>query len=261
MARAAAPLGTVLITGAARRIGAAIARDLAGRGYGVVIHYRNSASEAKALRAEIASAGGRAALCEADLDKPAEAETLIDRAAIAIGEPLTALVNNASLFAFDRAGEVARDGMERHFRTNLLAPVLLAKHLVRQLPEGGQGAIVNLLDQKLANPNPDFFSYSLTRYAMAGATTMMAQDFCGRCRVNAVAPGITLPSGDQSEEEFKATGTANLLRRLSSPAQVADAVAMLLGNPAINGQCIWVDGGQRFMDQPRDVMFMERGAA
>lgn len=261
MGGAEAPLGTVLVTGAARRIGAAIARDLAGRGHGVVIHYRTSAVEAKALQAEIAAAGGKAALCAADLDQPAEAETLIDRAAIAIGEPLTGLVNNASLFAFDRAGDVTREGMERHFRTNLLAPVLLARHLVRQLPEGAVGAIVNLLDQKLANPNPDFFSYSLTRYAMAGATTMMAQDFAGRCRVNAVAPGITLPSGDQSEEEFQRTGTANLLGRLSSAEYVADAVAMLLGNPAVNGQCIWVDGGQRFMNQPRDVMFMGRDAA
>lgn len=256
-----APLATVLVTGAARRIGAAIARELAGRGHAVVIHYRSSSAEAKALLAEITAAGGRAALCEADLDKAAEAETLIDRAAIAIGEPLTGLVNNASLFAFDRAGDATREGMERHFRINMLAPVLLAKHLVGQLPEGRQGAIVNLLDQKLANPNPDFFSYSLTRYAMAGATTMMAQDFAGRCRVNAVAPGITLPSCDQSEEEFRATGTANLLQRLSSPDHVADAVAMLLGNPAIDGQCIWVDGGQRFMDQPRDVMFMGRNAA
>lgn len=261
MERAAAPLGTVLVTGGARRIGAAIARELARRSYKVVIHYRNSAVDAQALQAEIAAAGGHAALCRADLDRAAEAETLIDRAVIAIGEPLTALVNNASLFVFDRAAEVTVRKMEQHFRTNLLAPVLLAKHLVRQLPKGKQGAIVNLLDQKLANPNPDFFSYTLTRYALAGATTMMAQDFVGRCRVNAVAPGITTPSGDQSEDEFKAIGTANLLQRLSSPAYVADAVRMLIGNSAINGQCIWVDGGQRFMDQPRDVMFMGSEAA
>lgn len=259
MAGADRPLGNVLVTGAARRIGAAIARDLAAHGYGVVIHYRRSAAQAKALQADIAAAGGRAVLCEADLDRSAEAEALIDRAAIALGEPLSGLVNNASLFAFDRAGDVTREGLERHFRVNLLAPVLLAKHLVRQLGKGLEGAIVNLLDQKLANPNPDFYSYSLSRYAMAGATTMMAQDFAGRCRVNAVAPGITLPSGAQSREEFEAVARENLLRRPSSPEQVAGAVRMLMGNGAINGQCIWVDGGQRFMDQPRDVMFMGKG--
>lgn len=252
------PSGSVLITGAARRIGAAIARCLAARGHGVVIHYRNSAQEAKALLAGIVAQGGRGASCQADLDRPDEAEALIDRASAALGEPLIALVNNASLFAFDRAADVTPEALERHFRTNLLAPVLLAKHLVRQLPQGRQGAIVNLLDQKLVNPNPDFFSYSLTRYALAGATTMMAQEFAGRCRVNAVAPGLTLPSGGQSEEEFRETGKANLLGRLSSPGHVADAVAMLLTSPAVNGQCIWVDGGQRFLNQPRDVMFMSR---
>lgn len=255
------PLGNVLVTGAARRIGAEIARVLAAQGYAVVIHYRNSSDDAKALQAEIARAGGKAALCEADLADPADVETLIDRAAIALGEPLTALVNNASLFEYDRASDVTREAMDRHFRINMLAPVLLAKHLVRQLPAGVAGAVVNLLDQKLANPNPDFFSYSLTRYALAGATTMMAQEFAGRCRVNAVAPGITLPSGGQSEAEFAAVGRENLLQRVSSPSNVAGAVRMLLGNAAINGQCIWVDGGQRFMNQPRDVMFLGGEAA
>lgn len=255
------PLGNVLVTGAGKRIGAVIARDLAAHGYGVVIHYRQSAGEAKALQAEIGAAGGRAVLCDGDLAHPAEAETLVDRAVIALGGPLHALVNNASLFDFDRAHDVKRQGLERHFRTNVMAPVLLAKQLVRQLPEGRMGAIVNLLDQKIVNPNPDFFSYSLSRYAMAGATTLMAQDFTGRCRVNAVAPGITLPSGGQSGDEFDAVAKDNLLARASSPLHVADAVRMLLANPGINGQCIWVDGGQRFMNQPRDVMFMGQGAA
>ena len=253
------PLGNVLVTGGGRRIGAAIARHLAAHGYGVVIHYRHSADEAKALLAEIAAAGGRAALCKGDLADPAEAETLVDRAAIALGEPLHALVNNASLFEFDRAHDATREGLERHFRTNVMAPALLAKGLVRQLPEGRMGAIVNLLDQKLANPNPDFFSYSLSRYAMAGATTLMAQDFGGRCRVNGVAPGITLPSGGQSADAFDAVAKDNLLARASSPLHVAEAVRMLLTNDGINGQCIWVDGGQRFMNQPRDVMFIGQG--
>ena len=255
------PLGNVLVTGASKRIGAAIARTLAAQGYGVVIHYRQSADEAKVLQAEVVAAGGRAVLCDADLADPADVETLIDRAAIALGEPLHALVNNASMFDFDRAHDATREGLEQHFRTNVMAPALLAKRLVQQLAEGRKGAIVNLLDQKLVNPNPDFFSYSLSRYALAGATTLMAQDFAGRCRVNAVAPGITLPSAGQSAEEFDAVAKANLLARPSSELHVADAVRMLLANPGINGQCIWVDGGQRFMNQPRDVMFLGRGAA
>ncbi|MCF8707507.1 SDR family oxidoreductase [Rhizorhapis sp. SPR117] len=256
-----APAGNVLVTGAARRIGAAIARDLAAHGHGVVIHYHKSGDEAKTLQAEIVAAGGRAVLCEADLAKAGEAEALIDRAGIALGEPLTALVNNASLFAFDRAADVTRDALERHYQINVIAPVILARDLVRQLPDGMQGVIVNLLDQKLANPNPDFFSYSLSRYAMAGATMLMAQEFAGRCRVNGVAPGITLPSADQSDAAFAAVARENLLERVSNAQYLADAVRMLLRNDAINGQCLWVDGGQRFMNQPRDVMFMEQGAA
>lgn len=257
MAGAERPLGNVLVTGAGRRIGTEIARDLAAHGYGVVIHYRSSDGEAKALQARIVAEGGRAVLCAADLSDPSEAEALIGRAATILGEPLHALVNNASLFEFDRAHDVTLDALERHYRTNLMAPALLAKQFMRQLPDGRNGAIVNLLDQKLANPNPDFFSYSLARYALAGATTLMAQDFAGRCRVNGVAPGITLPSSSgQTDEEFTAVSAQNLLRRPSSPAQVAAAVRMLLESPAINGQCIWVDGGERFTHQPRDIMFL-----
>ena len=256
MTGADAPLGNVLVTGAGQRIGAAVARTLAAHGYCVVIHYRRSADAAQALQAEIAANGGRAVLCDADLADPAEAETLVKRAAILLGEPLDALVNNASLFDFDRARSTTRENLDRHYRTNAIAPAILARQLFLQLPEGRQGAVVNLLDQKLANPNPDFFSYSLSRYALAGATTLMAQDFGGRCRVNAVAPGLTLPSAGQSDEVFDAIAGKNLLRRPSSASYVADAVRFLIECPGINGQCIWVDGGERFIKQPRDVMFL-----
>lgn len=257
MAGADNPLGNVLVTGAAQRIGAAIATALATYGYGVVIHYRRSAREAKALQAKLLKSGCRAALCQADLTDRTDMEGLVDRAASAIGAPLSALVNNASMFEFDRAKDVTYERLDLHLRANLMAPAFLAKHFVRQLPAGSMGAIVNLLDQKLANPNPDFFSYSLSRYALAGATTLMAQDFSGHARVNAVAPGITLPSGGQGKTEFDAVAGENLLKAKSSPLHVAEAVRMLIASPAINGQCIWVDGGQRFMSQRRDVMFMK----
>lgn len=261
MSGADSPLGNVLVTGAAQRIGAVIVRTLAACGYGVVIHYRRSGREAKALQAELLRWGCRVALCRADLGDPEEAETLIGTAVAALNAPLHALVNNASLFEFDRARDVTQGRLETHLRANLVAPALLAKQFVRQLPLDTTGAIVNLLDQKLANPNPDFFSYSLSRYALAGATTLMAQDFAGHARVNAVAPGITLPSGGQGTVEFDAVASNNLLKRASSPLHVAEAVRMLIGNPAINGQCIWVDGGQRFMNQPRDVMFLKEPSA
>src|SRR3546814_470164 len=138
--------------------------------------------------------------------------------------PFHALVNNASVFAFDRASDATQAGLEAHFRANVFAPILLAKCFVQQLPNGARGAIVNLLDQKLANPNPDFFGYSVGRYALAGATTLMAQDYLGRCRVNAVAPGITLHSGGQSKEEFEMVARHNLLGRASSSQHVAAAV-------------------------------------
>ncbi len=239
---------TVLVTGGARRLGGAIARRLAADGWRVVIHYGRSGDEAESLTAAIGAAG----TVGGDL---AELEAIGDlwaRACEVAGGPIDGLVNSASQFEYDRPGAIDAGLAARLYAVNCTAPGLLAGCLAAQR---GQGAVVNLLDQKLANPNPDFFSYTLSKAALAHATTLCAQAFAPRVRVNAVAPGLTLPSGDQSAAEFDRVARENLLRRPVGADAIADAVAWLLEAESVTGQTIYVDGGQRFVRRDGDVMF------
>ena len=244
--------GTVLVTGGAKRLGAAIARAVAAAGARVVIHYGRSAAEAEALAAELDGA-----TVQGDLADTAGAAALFARARAAAGGPIAGLVNSASMFEYDRPEGIDPVLAARLHAVNAVTPALLAAALAAQ-DDVDDGAVVNLLDQKLANPNPDFFSYSLSKYALAGATEMLAQALAPRVRVNAVAPGITLPSGDQSEADFAAVARDNLLRRPVGAANVAEAVVYLLGARSVTGQTLYVDAGQRFVKRDGDVMFEGR---
>lgn len=240
---------TVLVTGGAKRLGAAIARAVAASGERVVLHHRASRDEAEALAAEL---GG---VCvSGDLADTADVAALFERACVAAGGPIDGLVNSASAFEFDAADAVDPALAARLYAVNCTAPVLLASALAAQTGLE-DGAVVNLLDQKLANPNPDFFSYSCAKFALAGATTMLAQGLAPAVRVNAVAPGLTLSSGDQSVEQFDRVAHANLLHRPVGAEAVAEAVVYLLGARSVTGQTLYVDCGQRFVPSPRDVMF------
>ena len=239
---------TVLVTGGAKRLGAAIVRRLAAEEHRVVIHYGASRAEAEALAADV---GG--AVVAGDLADLAGVDALFERAVAAAGSPIDALVNSASAFEFDTPAHVDPALFARLSAINAGAPVLLASALARQGTESG--AIVNLLDQKLANLNPDFFSYTCAKAALAAATPMLAQALAPRVSVNAVSPGLTLPSADQSEAEFAAVASRNLLRRPVSAECVAAAVAYLIGSSGVTGQTIHVDAGQRFVASQRDVMF------
>lgn len=241
---------TVLVTGAARRIGAAISRHLVGAGWRVAIHYHEHEGEALALADSLP---GAIAL-PGDLADPDLPAALVAAARAGFGAPLAGLVNSASLFRFDSAPRIDRALLVEHHAVNLAAPALLASALALQ-DDLVDGAVVNLLDQKLANPNPDFFSYSSAKFALAGATTMLAQALAPRIRVNAVSPGITLPSGGQSETEFRAVASDNLLRRPVAIDDIARAVAWLLDARGVTGQNLFVDCGQRFVPSARDVMF------
>jgi NAD(P)-dependent dehydrogenase (short-subunit alcohol dehydrogenase family) len=243
---------TVLVTGGAKRLGAAIARACAAAGWRVVVHYGASAAEAQALAAEL---GGAAV--HGDLADPVGVAALFARARDVAGGPIAALVNSASLFAYDRPEAIDPALAAQLHAINAVTPAMLAAALAAQ-DDLADGAVVNLLDQKLANPNPDFFSYSLSKYALAGATEMLAQALAPKVRVNAVAPGITLPSGDQSEAEFAAVAADNLLRRPVGAAAVAEAVVYLLGARSVTGQTLYVDCGQRFLRRDGDVMFEGR---
>lgn len=240
---------TVLVTGGARRLGAEIARACAAAGWRVALHYGSSRDEAEALAAEL---GGIA--LHADLADPVAAARLIADAAAWAGEPVSGLVNSASEFTFDDPARFDPALLQHLTAVNLAAPLALARELAAQ-PGLEEGAIVNLLDQKVANPNPDYFSYTCTKLALAGATELMAQAFAPRVRVNAVSPGLTLKSGGQSDAEFAEVARANLLERPVGAQAVADAVAWLLDARSVTGHNLFVDCGQRFVKRDGDVMF------
>ena len=240
---------TILVTGGAKRLGAAIARGLAGAGHRVVIHYGGSRDDAERLAVEI---GG--VTVQGDLADAAAVPALFARARDAAGGAIHGLVNSASAFEFDRPDGIDTNLAARLYAINCTAPSLLASALAAQ-EDLAEGAVVNLIDQKLANPNPDFFSYSCAKIALAGATEMMAQAFAPRVRVNAVSPGLTLKSGDQSDAAFERVARANLLQRPVGAEAVADAVVYLIGARSVTGQNLFVDCGQRFLKRDGDVMF------
>lgn len=243
---------TVVVTGAAKRIGAAIARRLAADEWRVAVHYGSSQAEAEA----VAGAIGGIAL-SGELADPATPDRLIAAARARFGTPVAALVNSASVFEFDSVREFDPALLARLMQVNLAAPIALARALAGQL-DLEDGAVVNLLDQKVGNLNPDFLSYTCTKLALAGATEMLAQALAPRVRVNAVSPGLTLASGDQSDGEFARVAGANLLQRPVGAEAIADAVAWLLDARGVTGQNVFVDNGQRFLKRDGDVMFEGR---
>nr|WP_297352889.1 SDR family oxidoreductase [uncultured Caldimonas sp.] len=251
----------VLVTGAAKRLGREIALELARGGFDVAVHYRHSQPEAQACAQELRQLGVRAEVFAADLADEAACKTLLPTIVARMGQ-VDAVVNNASLFEYDDATSFTHAAMERHWRANTAAPVLLAQALHAHLQaRSAQGCVVNLVDQKLWNPNPDYFSYTLSKAALEAATTLLAQALAPTVRVAGVAPGVTLVSGPMSESQFDAAHRLTPLRRSSTPLDVARAVRFLIESPAITGTTLLVDGGQHLAAQPRDVLFLAEGAA
>lgn len=247
------PQRNVLVTGGGKRIGAAIARRLAAAGWGVVIHHNASGAEARALSAELP----RAWTIQADLADAAAAAALPAQAAALAGS-LHGLVNNASLFEYDTPQAFDPAGFARHMAVNLLAPALLTQGFAAALAEG-EGAVVNLLDNRLYAANPDYFTYALSKYGLAGMTEMHALAYAPRIRVNGVAPSIALLSGDQSDDNFRRAHSNNPLARGVSAEEVAAAVAYLLDAPSTTGTVLLVDAGQRLRRRGRDVAFPQVG--
>jgi NAD(P)-dependent dehydrogenase (short-subunit alcohol dehydrogenase family) len=248
----AAPAGAALVTGGAKRIGAMIARHLAARGQTVVIHHRSSPDEAAALAAEIRAGGGTAFTLEADLAQPDQAERVIEQAQALAGR-LSLLVNNASRFVFDKPATVTADQLAAHLAPNLVAPVLLARDFAARI--AGSGVVINILDQKLANLNPDFFSYTLSKAALAAATEMLAMALAPTIRVCGIAPGLTMIAPKQTPETFDRAWASTPLRQGSSAADIARAVAFIIDTPSITGTTLYVDGGEHLMHRGRDVSF------
>lgn len=248
----AASRGAALVTGAARRIGRALALKAAEAGYDVAVHHLNSTDEAQAVCAEIEGHGRKAVALAADLRSPEAVDGLIPEAQAALG-PVTLLVNNASLFHDDRVGSIGWDDYDAHLETNLRAPVMLAQAFAGALPAGREGLIVNLLDQRVWKPTPQFFSYSLSKSALWAATRTLAQALAPSIRVNAIGPGPTLPSIHQDEDAFAAECDGVPLKDRATPEDIAAALAYLIDARKVTGQMIAVDAGQHLGWRTPDI--------
>lgn len=241
--------GVALVTGGARRIGRTIALALAGAGFDVVIHHRAAGDDLSVI-GEIEALGRRSAAVAADLSDEAQVRGVIPAATAALG-PLSVLINNASVFLDDRVGTLSRASWDAHFETNLRAPLVLAEAFAAQAAAGA--CIVNLLDQRVLKPNPQFISYSLSKAALWFATRTLAQALAPAVRVNGVGPGPTLPSIHQSQAEFDAEAANTPLGRRATPDEIAAAVLYLVDAPAVTGQMIAVDGGQHLAWRTPDI--------
>ena len=233
----------VLITGAAHRIGRAIAFDLAANGYGVAVHYRSNKGKAEELVASIKEVGGRAVALQADLIDEDQVKTVIPAAVEALG-PLTVLVNNASEFENDTIENCTREGWDMHMNVNLRAPFVLSQMFVEQLPDGLEGCIVNLLDQRVWNLTPFFMSYTVSKAALWTLTQTMALALAPKVRVNGIGPGPTIKNERQSEDDFARQWSEIPLGRRVMPDEIADAVRFIIHAPSMTGQMIALDGGQ-----------------
>lgn len=235
--------GAALVTGAARRIGRAIALALHEAGYAVVIHARDSIGEAEELRGEIVRAGGRAAVVRADLADHRAVAELVPAAAAALG-PLTLLVNSASSFERDEFGALDAQRFDRQFAVNLRAPLFLSEAFAAQAPKGSDASVVNILDQRVFKLTPHFVSYTLAKSALHSATRMLAQALSPHVRVNAVAPGPTAQSARQQADDFARQASAVPLGRGPAMEEVAAAAVYLATARSITGVTLAVDGGQ-----------------
>ncbi len=246
---------TVLITGAARRVGAGMARALAEAGWDVAVHHRGGADEAAALVAELNGLGARAAAFQADLNEAGERDGLIDRVVGHFGR-IDALINNASLFRYDTLSTLTEASWAEHLASNLTAPVFLIRDFARVIEAAdGQGVVVNILDHKVDSPNPDFFAYTAGKIGLAGLTRTLAMELAPRIRLCGVSPGLILRSGEQTEAEYEAAWRDTPLGRGASLEDVACMVRFILETPSLTGQNLTIDGGETLIGRGRDVAF------
>lgn len=243
-----------LVTGAGKRIGRALAMALAEDGWFVFVHCNRSAEEARATVADIAAAGGRAKVIRADLASARALDGIVARCQVP-GVALGCLVNSASLFELDRAHSATAQSFDRHMAVNLRAPLILSRDFAAVLPKGEVGVIVNILDQKLWNLNPDFLTYTLSKAGLGALTTLLAQALAPRVRVAGIAPGLTMRSGRQTDARFRAVHRANPLGIGVEPADLVRALRFILATPSFTGDTVLVDGGEHLVGRPRDVEY------
>jgi NAD(P)-dependent dehydrogenase (short-subunit alcohol dehydrogenase family) len=238
-----------LVTGAAKRIGRAIALGLAEAGFDVAVHYSSSLAEAEEVVAAIRALGRQAVALRADLSREAEVEALIPDATAKLG-PVGVLVNNASRFERDEWDDATRASWDAHLEPNLRAPFVLTQAMALALPEGAEGVVVNMLDQRVLSLTPHFVSYTISKAGLWAMTQSLALALAPRVRVNGIGPGPTLPSTRQTEAQFRAQCESTPMRRGSSPEEVVRAVMAILSLPAMTGQMLALDGGQHLQWAP-----------
>lgn len=248
---------TALVTGAAKRLGREIALGLARDGWDIAVHYRQSEAEAHATVAEIIALGRRAVALSCDLENEADTRQLVPRVLAHFGQ-LGCVVNSASLFDYDDAHDFGHARLDAHMHANVAAPLLLAQALHAATPDNEQAVVINLLDQKLFNLNPDFLSYTLSKAALHTATSLLATALAPKLRVVGLAPGLTLVSGDQTDDGFTKAHRQTVLGKSSTPADIVQAACYLAGARAVTGTTLLVDGGQHLLPMNRDVMFVAK---
>src|SRR6056297_3938406 len=255
-----------LVTGAGKRLGRAMALELARQGQDVAIHYATSAQAAEDVAAEVRALGRQAVTLQADLLDETQVTPLITRAAEALGGPLTTLINNASIFEYDNINSATRQGWDRHIESNLRAPFVLTQELARLVPdpvtdENGepraQGLVVNMIDQRVRKLTPEFMTYTIAKMGLWAFTQTAAMALAPGCRVNAIGPGPTLRGGRQSEAHFARQRAATVLERGANPTDITAALGYFLDAPAITGQLLCVDGGQHLAWQTPDILGVE----
>lgn len=245
---------TVLITGGAARIGAHTTRGLAQDGWDICIHYNRSKSVADKLCDEIISAGGRAVSVGGNLSIRPDVDSLIARSTAALGQPLTALINNASTFSPDTAQTMSHASFDYHMDVNLRAPLALSRDFAAQCPKGCDGVIINMIDQRVLKPNPTYFTYNLSKNALYQSTKTLAQALAPHIRVNGIGPGPTLKNTDQSADMFTGEAENTLLNYGSSPDEILAGIRYLLQAKSVTGQMIAIDSGQHLTWQTADIL-------
>ena len=234
----------VLVTGSARRLGRAIARHLAAEGWDVGIHFLTSSKDASEFADELKSMGRKCCLYKSDLRSEADIQTMVNTFKTDFATPIL-LVNSASIFKRDRVETLDAEIWDDHMRVNALAPTLLTKYFCASVTADAN--VINILDQKVSWPTPDFFSYTVSKTALATITRLLAMEYHGRCRVNAVAPGLTLQSGDQTAEEFKRVHSNTPLGVGPTVDEICQAVSFLANARSVTGQIITIDGGRHLL--------------
>ena len=246
-----------LVTGGAKRIGRELCLALARAGFDVAVHYGRSRHEAAQLVQELQKCNVRACAVQADLSDVNAVAGLMSQVKQQLGT-VGVLINNASVFEYDALTQpipLNLELFEQHWRTNTFAPMVLSQQLFQQLSSDAHGVIVNLLDQKLYNPNPDFLSYTLSKAALKEATVLAAQALAPRVRVVGIALGLSLPSGTQSVAAFNHVHQQTILNRGSTPHDVAQAMLFAISAHSMTGTVLHIDGGQHLTPSARDVMF------